>query len=40
MAEEGANTVSGHRNQCSGLDTAIEVSKINVLDVADVADVV
>jgi len=36
MAKEGANTVSGHLNQLSGLDTAIEVSKINFLDMADV----
>jgi chemotaxis protein CheC len=36
MAKEGANTVSGHLNQMSGLDTEIEVSKINFLDMEDV----
>jgi chemotaxis protein CheC len=36
MARQGANTVSDHLNQLSGLDTAIEVSKINLLDMADV----
>ena len=36
MAKEGASTVSGHLNQMSGLDTEIEVSKINFLDMADV----
>jgi chemotaxis protein CheC len=36
MAKEGATTVSEHLNQLSGLDTEIEVSKINFLDMADV----
>ncbi|WP_135364081.1 chemotaxis protein CheC [Halosimplex halophilum] len=36
MAREGAATVSDHLNQLSGLDTEIEVSKINFLDMADV----
>jgi len=36
MAKEGATTVSGHLNQMSGLDTEIEVSKINFLDMEDV----
>ncbi|WP_436909365.1 chemotaxis protein CheC [Halosimplex marinum] len=36
MAREGATTVSAHLNQLSGLDTEIEVSKINFLDMADV----
>ncbi|MFB6151002.1 MAG: chemotaxis protein CheC [Haloarculaceae archaeon] len=36
MAKEGANTVSDHLNQMAGLDTAIEVSKINFLDMEDV----
>ncbi|QPV63771.1 chemotaxis protein CheC [Halosimplex litoreum] len=36
MAKEGATTVSEHLNQLSGLDTEIEVSKINFLDIADV----
>jgi chemotaxis protein CheC len=36
MAKEGAGRVSDHLNQLSGLDTAIEVSKINFLDMEDV----
>jgi chemotaxis protein CheC len=36
MAKEGATTVSEHLNQLSGLDTEIEVSKINFLDMGDV----
>ncbi|WP_459192630.1 chemotaxis protein CheC [Halosimplex sp. J119] len=36
MAKEGANTVSDHLNQLSGLHTEIEVSKISFLDMADV----
>jgi len=36
MAKEGATTVSGHLNQMSGLETEIEVSKINFLDMEDV----
>jgi len=36
MAKEGATTVSGHLNQMSGLNTEIEVSKINFLDMEDV----
>jgi chemotaxis protein CheC len=36
MAKAGANTVSDHLNQLSGLHTEIEVSKINFLDMADV----
>jgi chemotaxis protein CheC len=36
MAKEGAATVSDHLNQMSGLDTSIEVSKINFLDMEDV----
>jgi chemotaxis protein CheC len=36
MAKEGATTVSDHLNQLSGLETSIEVSKINLIDMADV----
>jgi chemotaxis protein CheC len=36
MAKEGAGTVSDHLNQMTGLDTDIEVSKINFLDIEDV----
>jgi chemotaxis protein CheC len=36
MAKEGAETVSDHLNQLSGLNTEIEVSKINFLDMDDV----
>jgi chemotaxis protein CheC len=36
MAKQGASTVSDHLNQMSGLETEIEVSKINFLDIADV----
>jgi len=36
MAKEGATTVSDSLNQLSGLDTEIEVSKINFLDMEDV----
>ena len=36
MAKAGAGRVSDHLNQMSGLDTEIEVSKINFLDMEDV----
>jgi chemotaxis protein CheC len=36
MSKAGATTVSDHLNQMSGLDTEIEVSKINFLDIDDV----
>jgi len=36
MAKEGAGRVSDHLNQMSGLQTEIEVSKINFLDMRDV----
>jgi chemotaxis protein CheC len=36
MAKEGASNVSNHLNQMAGLNTEIEVSKINFLDMEDV----
>jgi chemotaxis protein CheC len=36
MAKEGAGNVSDHLNQMAGLNTEIEVSKINFLDMEDV----
>jgi chemotaxis protein CheC len=36
MAKEGANTVADHLNQMTGLETEMEITKINFLDIEDI----
>lgn len=36
MAKEGANTVANHLNQMTGMETEMEITKINFLDIEDI----
>ena len=36
MAKEGGNTVAGHMSQMTGMDTEMEITKINFIDVPDI----
>ncbi|WP_132059374.1 chemotaxis protein CheC [Halorussus amylolyticus] len=36
MAKEGANTVASHLNQMTGMDTEMEITKTNFLDIDDI----
>jgi chemotaxis protein CheC len=36
MAKEGANTVADHLNQMTGMETEMEITKINFLDIEDI----
>jgi chemotaxis protein CheC len=36
MAKEGANTVANHLNQMTGMETEMEITKINFLDIDDI----
>ncbi|USZ68131.1 chemotaxis protein CheC [Halorussus salilacus] len=36
MAKEGANTVAAHLNQMTGMETEMEITKINFLDIEDI----
>jgi len=36
MAKAGANTVADHMSQMTGLETEMEITKINFLDIADI----
>jgi chemotaxis protein CheC len=36
MAKEGGNTVANHLNQMTGMDTEMEITKINFLEISDI----
>jgi chemotaxis protein CheC len=36
MAKEGGNTVAGHMSQMTGMDTEMEITKINFIDIPDI----
>lgn len=36
MAKEGGNTVASHLNQMTGLETEMEITKINFIDIPDI----
>lgn len=36
MAKEGANTVANHLNQMTGMETEMEITKINFLEIEDI----
>ncbi|WP_440005571.1 chemotaxis protein CheC [Halomicrococcus sp. SG-WS-1] len=36
MAKQGASTVANHLNQMTGMETEMEITKINFLDIADI----
>src|SRR6056297_3360354 len=36
MAKEGANTVANHLNQMTGMETQMEITKTNLLDIEDI----
>ena len=36
MAKQGANTVADHLSQMTGMETEMEITKINFLDIADI----